>query len=187
MNKRLIAFALVLLIAVGGVFAAYSVPIPGDVHAYLKANVGEFLEHGFKLSETSLYNGSITIDDAFDTDPVFTYGYKTNAQGDFEFRMTVGDFINSSGSGTVKIASVKKGGTVIPPVSGQNYYLLFSESNEIALGATTHVGTADITIVPAKTTAVTVDHLGNTVGGSVVEGAASGTYVATVTISISAS
>lgn len=185
MNKKLIALALVLLLAVGGLFATYSVTVPTSVEALLKANVGEFLEHGFTVNSVK-YQSSIEILDAFETNPSFVYGYRTNAQGAFEFRMTVGNFLHTNGSSIVKIADVKKSNVSIDPVSGQSYYLLFSENNAESLGTVTHTGEDTFTIVPA--TATGTDHLGTSIGaGQYVGDATPGAYTATVTIAISAS
>ena len=49
MNKKLIAIALVLVLAVSGAFAEYNVTVPALVTATLKATKGEFLEHGFTV------------------------------------------------------------------------------------------------------------------------------------------
>lgn len=188
MNKKLVALALVLLLAVGGLFATYTVTVPGDVTALLKANVGEFLEHGFTVNSVK-YQSSIEILDAFETNPSFVYGYRTNAQGAFEFRMTVGDFKHTNGSNIVKIADVKKGSTspvAIDPVSGESYYLLFSENNAVSLGTVTHTGEDTFTIIPA--TATGTDHLGGTISaGQYIGDATAGSYTSTVTILISAS
>jgi hypothetical protein len=55
MNKKLIALAMVLLLAVGGLFAAaYTGTLPGAVTATLNANIGDYLYHGFIDSESLL-------------------------------------------------------------------------------------------------------------------------------------
>lgn len=185
MNKKLVALALVLIIAAGGLFATYSVTVPGTVTALLKANVGEFLEHGFTVNSVK-YQSSVEVLDAFEINPSFVYGYRTNAQGVFEFRMTVGNFLHTNGTSVVKIADVKKGTVAIDPVSGQNYYLLFSENNAVSLGTVTHTGEDTFTIIPAA--ALGTDHLGGTIAaGQYVGDATAGSYTSTVTIVISAS
>lgn len=188
MNKKLIVLAMVLLLAAGGLFATYFVTVPPDVTALLKANVGEYLEHGFTVNSVK-YQSSTTILDAFDTanPPQFVYGYRTNAQGNFEFRMTVGDFLNTNGVNKVRIASVEKGGTPMSPVSGQTYYLLFSEANASSLGTVQHSGEDTFTIIPATSTGS--DHLGASIGPLeyISENTVAGSYTATITIGISAS
>ncbi|MDD4450595.1 MAG: hypothetical protein PHS76_07800 [Sphaerochaeta sp.] len=190
MNKKLIALALVLLIAVGGLLVAADLP-PGTgnvpVTATLKADWKAYLNHGFITAIGSFdYESSKTIMDAFTTDPVFYYGYKTNATGSFEFRMTVSDFTSTIGNttSTVKIADVKKGTTSMTKETGSNYYKLFERDNSsFTLGDAAVSEDAKITVSPAKAEDTTK---GITAAQHVGEGstAPAGAYTSTVTITV---
>jgi len=189
MNKKLITIALVLVLAVSGVFAEYNVTVPALVTATLKATKGEFLEHGFTVGGVK-YQSEVEVLDAFTTPPQFTYGYKTNAMGTFSFRMTVGNFIHQvSTNPEVKIASVTIGTTTGSPVipdTGNPYYVIFSEANSSTLGSVSHVGETTITITPATGTGT--DHLGDTiVAGEHTGDALAGAYTSTIEIAIAAS
>lgn len=198
MNKKLIALALVLLLAVGGLFAAYTVDVPADVTALLKANIGEYLNHGFTVNSEK-FQSSVTIEDAFNTDPSFTYGYETNAQGKFDFQMTVGNFVHTDGETEILIKSIKKGTTTITPVTvgSETFYSLFDIiDNAKSTGSMKQSSEATFTIVPAKKIHKgTLDHLSLTTIGANTEYAdyaddedsTPGSYTSTVTISISAS
>jgi len=185
MNKKLIAIALVLLIAVSGVFAEITVDMPGPVTATLKATKGEFLYHGFTVNSVK-YQSAVEVLDAFNTNPEFTYGYWTNAQGTFSFRMSVGNFIHQTPSNpAVKIAQVKVNGTVAAPVSGETYYELFNFTNAAILDNSSQTGEKTITIVPVATASVTTDHLSAPVGsGQNVADALAGSYTSEVSIYI---
>jgi hypothetical protein len=195
MNKKLIALAMILLLAVGGLFAVYTVDVPADVTAMLKANIGEYLNHGFTVNGVK----SVIIEDAFTTDPSFTYGYETNAQGKFDFQMTVGNFVHTDGQTEILIKAVKKGAATITPVtvSGDTFYRLFDiVENPVSTGSVKKSSEATFTIVPAKKTHDgTLDHLGTTTIGNNSEytdyaddtDSTPGSYTANVTIAISAS
>ena len=116
MNKKFIAFTLVLLIAVGGLFAA----VPGfdssaDVTAVLKGIIGSYFDHGFTNPKTGLdYQSGFTIGenddlDAFETVTPLTYKYRTNAGLGVKITMTVDKF--TSGENIVRIAKVNIDGT----------------------------------------------------------------------------
>jgi len=189
MNKKLIAIALVLVLAVSGVFAAYDVTVPGSVNAYLYANKPEFLRHGFNI-EGIKYQASVEIYDAFVTPPTFKYGYETNAKGTFSFRMVVGNFIHEvSTNPQVKIASVTIGTTPVPvttPTEGDPYYEIFTENNATTLGSLTHADEKTIVITPASATGT--DHLGTQItAGQHTGDALAGNYTATIQFSIAAS
>ena len=183
MNKKLIALAMILLLAVGGLFAAaYTGTLPGAVTATLNANIGDYLYHGFvDASAPTGFLSTKVIADAFDTDPTFEYGYKTNISSTygFEFRMIVGDFVHEdvSTGAVIKISDVTVDTVPIYPISG--YYLLLSKT-----GAETQES-ADVVISPAK--AAGNDHLGVPIGASEFYGsttAVAGAYTSTVTISV---
>ncbi len=183
MNKKLIALALVLLLAVGGLFAVtYPGTLPGNVTALLKANIGDFLYHGFvNTAAPTGYASTKTIEDAFATNPTFEYGYKTNISSSygFEFRMIVGDFVHDDEDVTafIKIADVEVDGVAVYPITG--YYLLLGKT-----GAET-IESVDVEIFPAK--AAGNDHLGVAIGASEYVGsstAVAGAYTSTVTIAV---
>jgi len=119
MNKKMIAFALILLIAMGGLFAALSgVDGSGDVTAYLIGIIGEYFNHGFIVN--SVYKDSLTLEDinAFGTNPEFTYGFDAKHNSGFQALMTVSafeDLVNTANEDTVPIAnvSVKVGNNTI--------------------------------------------------------------------------
>jgi hypothetical protein len=189
MKKRALAILLVLVMVTGGLFATYTVAVPGAATATLNATIGDYLDHGFNYNGLK-YQPSIIIDDAFGTTaPSFRYGFRTNAQGKFVFKMVVGNFINKTTVGTVKIASVTSDqGDLTYTPSG---YTIFTD--ESADGPTTYErkGEVKITIYPAKEIA-DFDHTGLTdisvneqVGGDVT--APAGAYESIITFTISAS
>lgn len=197
MNKKLVALALILLLAVGGLFAEHTIAKPGDVTAYLKANIGEFLEHGFTV-DSVMYQPSITINDAFNTNPEFEYGYRTNAQGTINFLMTVGDFLHTNGNARIVIKEVQKGGVKMTPAVGT--YVLFDEIVNATSKETENVKKATFKIVPAKKGDLgQTDHTGSKMIGTVapvgenagyvnyadVADSTPGSYTSTVTIAIS--
>ncbi len=112
MNKKLIVLALVLLIAVGGLFAGDGLPGAGltandgsAVTATLKGVIGSSFRHGFKTGD-GLYQPTANNDgqDAFTTPPQLIYGYEAKNGVGFTSVMTVSGFKN--GSNVVDIASV---------------------------------------------------------------------------------
>ncbi len=172
---------MILVLATAGLFAA--VPNPGTVTATLRANIGEYLVHGFNVNGTK-YQPTATIDDAFGaTSPSFKYGYKTNAGGTFDFYMNVGNFINQTIAGTVKIASVtsSKGAIVYNSTTG---YKIFTNTGA-ALSAERN-DEATITVNPAKATGF--DHTGASITNAEQVGsgttATAGAYEAEIIFSI---
>jgi len=182
MNKKLIALAMVLLLAVGGLFAeVYTGTLPSNVTATLNANIGDYLYHGFVDSETPAeFDATKTINDAFITDPAFQYGFRTNigTTYNFEFRMEVGNFIHNTIAGAkIKIADVLVGGLSPDPISG--YYVILSKTTAVSSGA------VNVVIKPAK--AAGNDHLGVVMTDAEYVGgvnAVAGAYTSTVTISV---
>ena len=165
MNKRLIAFALVLLIAVGGVFA-----LADDVlaEATLKATVASTFEHGFTDADGELYQTKVEKTNAFaETPPVLVYGFKAKYDSAFTSMMQVGDFeLETDDTKKVSIAKVVLGGTdEVSPVSG-SYEILSYEPGEIGMTRTKSV---EIQIFPTA---------------SEVTNAIPGVYVATITVEI---
>ncbi len=190
MNKKFIALAMVLLLAVGGLFAAVydlenedAVISPASVSALLKATIGDYLYHGF-VDASASHGFSSTIDDindAFTIDPVFNYGYDTNIGStySFEWRLTVSDFLHNSISGKkIKISDVVVDS--LSPLVTDGYYVIMSKT-----GAETADSVA-IKIIPAKATGT--DHLGAAIATDEHAGAGntatSGAYTSTVTITL---
>ncbi len=192
MKKRALAILMILVLATVGLFAA--MPSSGNgadqLTATLNATIGDFLNHGFTIGtgpSATKYNATVTVNDAFNatTPPSFKYGYKTNAAGGFEFKMTVGDFIHEDGlsSGTVKIKSVAKGlpAVTMTPASGDYTIFNISSSGGLQSDETT------ITIVPARGTDA-LDHAGADVNNNQrADDAPAGSYTATIYFNVSAS
>jgi hypothetical protein len=186
MNKKAIALALVLIIAMGGAFA-FDLNTVDPVTATLKATVGDYLDHGFiESSSPGVYAATKTIENAFTTDPVFTYGYKTNMDvvaTPIKFEMSVGDFILQSNTDIrIKIGDVMVGSNSPAPTSGV-YTLLTSAQSGLE-------GQAIVTIKPLKTAGA--DHLDYDISTDTItdtlqyvnDDAAPGEYISTVTISV---
>ena len=182
MNKKAIALALVLVIAMSGAFAAPLVVSTGtvtDVTASLTAVIGGYFNHGFYNPDTETeFNATLAIDDAFETDPVFTYGYETNTSTAFGIYMEVSDFEHDTASGVaIKIADVEIAGSTPEPVS--EVYTLATSAGQ---GKSENV---QIKITPLK--AAGDDHLGNTISSQleyVNDNATPGGYTSTVTVSV---
>ncbi|MGD9927352.1 MAG: hypothetical protein AB7S66_07340 [Sphaerochaeta sp.] len=183
MNKKAIALALVLIIAMGGAFAAPLVVSTGtvtDVTATLKAVIGGFFYHGFvNPVDFSEFNATLEITDAFAVDPVFTYGYETNTSTAFGIYMEVSDFIHDTETGVaIKIADVEIGGATPDPDTNGVYTLLTSAVS----GQSENV---QVKIIPLKASGT--DHLGNTISSQleyVNNNATPGGYTSTVTVSV---
>ena len=198
MNKKAIALALVLVIAMSGVFAApleiNEVPVD-NVVATLTATIGDYFYHGFVISGQTDFAGTVTVDNAFNaTAPTFTYGYETNHSGPFYINMTVSDFTNdpSSPTGTVKIKAVNVASTggqfntsYANSYDTETGYLIFS-----ATANTYTRNTATIQVVPflASTDAGSADIKGTTItADNTVAQAAPGAYTATVSFAVTGS
>lgn len=197
MNKKLVALALVLLLAVGGLFAAITVDKDGnsvlgngntDVTVTLKGTLGLYFYHG--IVESGSYIGSKTITDAFGaTAPSFKYGYETNAAGvPYYIRMSVTDFDNKTTNvdGTVKIKNV-----TASHVSGSLSWDTDTSSYNLYSVPTTNSYTktdSTITIYPAKLVTDTTDHRSQPItAAQTAAGAPAGEYEATITFIVSAS
>jgi hypothetical protein len=169
MNKKFIALALVLLIAMGGVFAG-DLSASESITASLIGNVGKYLYHGFTF-DGELYqqeNVFFNVDFQGTSGVTFAYGFKTNYTEPLKFVMTVGNFIHEDGAdtGSIAVVSVKNGATTIPFVYGSTKeYLLFE-----TIGNTITSNSMNITVKPE-----TFDD----------EGKAPGKYTSTVTITVS--
>ena len=186
MKKRALAILMILVLATAGLFAEGEITIatPDNVKATLTATIGEYLMHGFTVG-TAKYQPTVTIENAFGTTaPSFRYGYKTNAAGTFVITMSVGNFINQTTTGTVKIGSVTSNKTISDyAVTG---YKIFDTSTIIEGERTEE---AIITVYPAKTTdGTTTDHASVVIAANeIVTGAPAGVYVSEITFAISAS
>jgi hypothetical protein len=190
MNKKAIALALVLVIAMSGVFAATLTindnPV-ANVTATLTAIIGDYFNHGFDNTlESTQFNSTLNIANAFETDPEFTYRYETNTTDDFVIKMTVGDFVNGSDSDVkIKIANV-----LVANVIKNNSTGIYTILDSTLSGTTGH---ALIKIQPMKNiTVATDDHRGVEVLPADTEKfvnaeAIAGTYTSTVIISVDAS
>ncbi|MDC7231485.1 MAG: hypothetical protein PQJ48_14360 [Sphaerochaetaceae bacterium] len=182
MNKKVIALALVLVIAMSGAFAAPLVVATGavsDVTATLTAVIGGFFNHGFVNPDTGTeFNTTLAIEDAFETDPVFTYGYETNTSIAFGIYMEVSDFEHDTETGVaIKIADVEIAGSTPEPVSE-----VYTLATSAVHGKSENV---QIKIIPLKATGN--DHLGNTISSDleyVNANATPGGYTSTVTVSV---
>lgn len=188
MNKKLIAIALVLVLAVSGVFAETS--FPSSISATLTAIAGPYFTHGFGPTFAS----TMDVQNAFASPaPVIDYRYTTNI-GSAKIRFSITDFARTGASDVVKIKSITATTSGSPSVSipltwdsTRSMYLLFDVS--AASGYSTQ--TALITVNPARTIDFgTPDHNGSTSSISTVqtvEGAIQGNYIATMTFQITAS
>jgi len=182
MNKKAIALALVLVIAMSGVFAAPLVVSTGtvtDVTATLKAVIGWFFNHGFVNPDTGTeFNATLDITNAFAVDPVFTYGYETNTSTAFGIYMEVSDFEHDTETGVaIKIADVEIAGSTPEPNAG-----VYTLATSAVHGKSENV---QIKITPLK--AAGDDHLGNTISSQleyVNDNATHGGYTSTVTVSV---
>jgi hypothetical protein len=189
MKKRTLAILMILVLATSGLFAAVTITEPADVTATLKANIGEYLNHGFLVNSVP-YTQFVVIEDAFGaTAPSFTYGYKTNAEGTLTFKMQVNNFKNTTtnvATDIIKIASVEKDSVAFSTndlVGG--YYTIFTENNA-TVTESMHSAQAVIKIIPAK--AMGTDHTGDAIAANEHAGAgntaAPGAYAADIVFSI---
>ena len=185
MKKRVLAILMILVLATAGLFAAYTVTVPGTVTATLNSTIGEYLVHGFNVLGVK-YQATVTVPDAFNaTAPSFKYGYRTNAAtGSFSFDMTVGDFINGT-AGTVKIKDVVIASGTLSHAVGTRVYQVFSQSGT----GVEKTGETTITIKPFLSyTANDTDITGTLITAlNAADGAVAGDYVSTVSFSITAS
>jgi len=192
MKKRTLAILMILVLATAGLFAG-TFPTAGNgatsLSATLNATIGEYLFHGFNVSGVK-YQSSVSVSDAFTTNPVITYGYKTNAVGTYTFQFSISDFIHSAGSatGVVKIASVSSSVAGMAWNTTDSMYDLFSTTSAIV--SEDRNNETNITIVPAKS-GVTTDHRNQPVTAVQVAGdgtsgssAPAGSYTSTLTFAI---
>lgn len=123
MKKSLIAIALILLIAVGGVFAA--IPVATDAEATLRATVEGDFKHGFTVDGVP-YKPTTAIENAFDVDPELVYGFKARSDTAFRSVMTITDFELNGGqsSDDVTIDAIEIDGDEATFDSGANGYVV---------------------------------------------------------------
>lgn len=191
--KRLVVILMVLIFSTVGLFASIAYEDIPNAVATLKANIGEFLYHGFADSELdTTFESTLTVEDAFTAAPSFWYGYKTNAIGTYVFRMKVTDFENQTTRNGSTVVDVVKIRSVVSSDHGTtamtydaNGYKLFEEESAV-ITTSTRSNSTQVTITPV-TTFSGVDHKSATIEeGQSVADAAAGEYVATVTFSVSA-
>jgi len=167
MNKKFIAFTLVLLIAMGGLFAA--LPSYTVATALLKGTIGDIFKHGFLIGDATEYDSDVTLTgNAFETPPEIKYGFTAKHGSAFKSQLSVTAFIKTGA--TVDIATV----TITVPGSDAVVSTWVDASTPIDI--LEYKGTdlnktvtkdAMITITPAST-----------------EGKESGQYTSTVTVSL---
>ena len=106
MNKKIIAFALVLLIVMGGVFA---LPNYTPATALLQSTIGDSFSHGFLIGDSTAYQTGVTVsDNAFSVDPELKYGFTAKHSSAFKAQLSVTAF-TKTGSGIVNIDTVTVG------------------------------------------------------------------------------
>jgi hypothetical protein len=165
MNKKLIALALVLFIAVGGLFAvARDLPAV----ATLEATVASTFEHGFTDS-TGDYKSSVKVENAFAaTPPTLKYGFNAKSADAFTSTMTISNFKLDGGAAVVEIDEIYLNNETTPasPTSEGKYKILSYLTAEIGQSIAKSV---NIRVFP-KAAQVTA--------------AAPGTYVSTISVEI---
>ena len=181
MKKKCLAVCLILAMTVSVLSATPT--LPANVVATLKATLGDYLWHGFVVSGQSAFQSSVEVTNAFgSTAPSFVYGYETNAAGPYTFRMSVGDFVSSTG--TVKIKDITASGATLSWDNATSSYTVFT----VPTTNTYSRSTATLTVYPALVTTDTTDHRGNAISAiNTAAQAPAGDYVATITFSVSAS
>jgi hypothetical protein len=108
MKKNLIVIALVLLIAMGGLFA--DVDLPDEVKATLVGTVGEYLEHGFDDENGEQYQTGVQFSNALDSAGVtLIYRYKINYDTAVQIGMSISDFMHTDNVASIPIGSVVRG------------------------------------------------------------------------------
>jgi len=167
MNKRLIAFALVLLIVVGGVFAA--LPDYTSATAILKGTIGDVFKHGFLIGDSTDYESGITLPgNAFEVDPSFTYGFTAKHGSMFKSQLSVTAFSKTGGS--VEIDSV----TI---TVGDSTPVVTSWTSETDTFDVLTYGSDDLYMTVTKDATITITPKSS-------EGKPSGQYTSTVTVNL---
>jgi len=188
MNKKLVAVALVLLIAASTLFAAIDFSKIDPVTATLEASIGDFFNHGFIVDNSGAFISSITVEDAFAaTPPPINYGYSTNKGGAI-VTFTITDFENVDDSSVVKIKKIEATniGANMTWNSTDEDYTLF----EVASVDGYTKNSTTLSVYPARTGDVnSEDHTGaaTIAAANTVEGGSPGFYRATMTFSVTAS
>lgn len=185
MNKKLIALALVLLIAVGGLFAAVGIGFADFPEVTLEGVIGAEFYHGIvegaSFLATKTYTGAFAT-----TPPTIKYGYQSNIAGPHYLRMAVSDFVTKNASGE-EIGRVKIQSVIVDNVAGTwnsatSEYTIFTIPANNAYSKQS----ADIVINPMRTAGN--DHLGVAVTAiNTIDQAPEGTYEATITFSVAGS
>ena len=167
MNKKLIALALVLLIAVGGLFA--ELPNYSVATALLKGTIGDLFKHGFLIGDATEYDPEATIPgNAFETPPEFVYGFTAKHGSAFKSQLTVTAFTKTDG--VVNIATV----TVAVPGSDPKVSNWTDASTPIDV---LEYKTSDINKTVTRDATITITP-------ATTDGKPSGQYTSTVTVSL---
>jgi len=167
MNKKFIAFALVLLIAMGGLFAAITgLPSSADVTATLTGVIGTTFSHGFTTTDGKYQSSATNQGDAFSTNPELIYGFKVKYGTGFRSMMTVSSFMNGTEEVTINEVIVKVVGKTDVTYTGAS---VGGAMEVLQYAATNTLDTQEATIV--------------IVPGSIA-GKALGNYTSTLSISI---
>lgn len=162
MNKKIIAFALVLLIAMGGLFAAERNVNPT---ALLKATISAEFTHGFTNGALA-YQTGVSVLDAFNVNtPILVYGFEAKENVAFDAIMTLTAFKHqvSGSTAEVGISKVLLNGTEATELTGDYKILSYTEVGE------RKTKSVEIQVVP-----VAVD----------VTNALPGDYISTITVEI---
>jgi len=167
MKKKLFAIALILLIAVGWVFAEGEPPAASNVEATLEAVIEGDFKHGFTTTEGP-YKSTTTVENAFEVNPELVYGFKAQHESPFRSLMKVDDFTESADPlKTVGIDSILVDGEPAEIAQGTSKYLVLEyKDSDVGYWRTK---SATIVIAPKQ---------------SEVDAAPVGIYRSTVTIEI---
>ena len=164
MNKKFIAFTLVLLIAMGGLFAVERNVNPT---ALLKATISPEFTHGF-TNGTLAYQTGVEVFNAFsDNTPTLIYGFEAKADAMFKSMMTLTAFEHQTtgSTATVGISKVLLNGDEATAVSGA-YEILSYTSEEVGKKK---IKSVNIQVIPVATD---------------VTNALPGDYISTITVEI---
>ena len=167
MNKKFIAFTLVLLIAMGGLFA--ELPSYSAATAFLIGTIGDSFSHGFLIGTSTAYQTGETIPgDAFDAPAVLKYGFTAKHGSAFKSQLSVSKFTDGDGN-DVNIASVA---VLVGDTTTTTTVVTDDTKIDVLTYATDDVNTtvkrdATITVTPGS-----------------LEGAPAGEYTSTVTVNL---
>ncbi|HZJ88364.1 MAG TPA: hypothetical protein VFC80_04350 [Sphaerochaeta sp.] len=128
MKKKLLALALIMIIAVGGVFAA---ELGDTVAATLVGSIFPEMEHGFIVN--GAFSATIEFDDVFkETSIVLPYGFKVKDNNYMRALMTVGPFVlEGDETTTIPITTVGIEGKDNVSKKGAAYIVLVYDGNDL--------------------------------------------------------